>query len=172
MRWAWVLVLLASCSKVEPPSPSLLWCAEPGALDDLTDPNNYPPAAREPVLRGKLLIIRQDERQADGNLMWDVPKDLWPSRKEEVGTVIWTRHHRFKTGQYNTGAIGIQESIEITILDQVARERIFNRLFDGAKPEADFKTTAAQSEEYSRTGVRGSTPEKAVMAFILGLPRK
>src|SRR5689334_13934855 len=125
MRRAFVLVFLASCSKAAPVD-DLSWRGKPDVLAEFSNRNNYPVVARDPVLKGKVLVLDMTGTPAfEDYFNFHLPPELRPHRKEDVGTIIWIRHFRTAVGKYSGGHVGVQETYEVTIVDNIAKQTIW-----------------------------------------------
>ena len=151
--------------------PTVNWLGQPGVLEEFTNRNNYPVALGEPVVRGRVLVLDMDNKCIAG---WEyrLPRELFPASKEEVGTLVWLRRFRTPVARYASGATGYQETLEMTIVDNVAKQAVYTNVFTGGMPEKKVSETAAEAGEAARNGRSGGSPDEAAKRHLLSLPRK
>lgn len=172
MRRAFVLIFLAACGK-PPPAEDPSWINKPEVVAEFSNRNNYPIAGRTPVIRGKLLVVNMgDKPYIDGNFNARLPKELFPHKKEEVGTLAWIRELRTVVGKYSGGTPAVQESYEVTIVDNIDKQAIWTSVFDGPKPDKEIHVRASEYRDSIRTGVGGGLPFEKVVEYLLSLPRQ
>jgi hypothetical protein len=172
MRRACVLLLLVSCGKAAPVD-DLSWRGKPDVLAEFSNRNNYPISTREAVIRGKLLVIDMTGQPAfDGYLNQRLPAELKPHRKVDVGTIAWIRHIRTAAGKYSGGHVGVQESYEITIVDNIDKQAIWTNVIQGPPPNKEVTYRKSEKEEIDRNGISGGYPTEAVVRYLLQLPRR
>jgi len=171
MRRALLLLALAGCGKSEPPPPDLSWMKETALLNEWT--SAFPMVTRTPVIKGKLLILEMDRKEVLVGMMKQLPAELRPATKAEVGTLAWLRTTKTPVGQYKKmGLAGNRDTLEVTLIDVAAREAFHWHGFDGGMPEKEIRLTKEEMEDARREGgISGTAPKDAVLQYLIGLPR-
>jgi len=151
----------------------LSWRGKPEVLAEFSNRNNYPISTQEPVIKGKVLVIGMDGTPSfDDYYNQLLPADLKPHRKEDVGTIVWTRHFREAVGRYASGHVAVQETYEVTIVDHRTKQTIWTTTFKGGMPDKEVRYQESQRRDMDRDGISGGYPTEAVLQYLLKLPRQ
>lgn len=120
----------------------------------------------EPRLRGRVVVVDVGERNVDKGTFIRLPEDLQAREPKEVTTIVQLRFGEDVVGTYEPGGgKAIQEHVDITIVDRVARRSYEGEQIEGPDPP------------YGKSGLdrgdeRGGKPDDALIAdYLEGLPR-
>jgi hypothetical protein len=105
----------------------------------------------EPYLRGKPIVINMSSPPGFYHSYLErFPKELRPRSKEEVGSIVWIRDFRSLVTTYRNGIIGYQDSIEVSVIDNLTKQMIWTTVFEGPKPPREFTYRGGSEDDYYR----------------------
>ena len=117
----------------------------------------------EPVIRGRLLVVDADGKKLHP-FHFRLPKEIRPTRPDDIGTVAIQRCAREVVGTYERAGkqySGYRWSCRLQLLDLGARTTYVSQAFPGSEPPRK-----------ARGGDKiGGMPTAKVWAFLMGLPR-
>jgi hypothetical protein len=169
MRFALLLLVLASCGKAPDPPPDLSWMWKPELMDRWID--RFPVVNRTPVLKGKVLIVNIDRREVSRGMLDLLPSELRPTTPESVGTVVWVHGSKAPVGKFQGGITEYQESLDVSVIDLAAKELIHWQSFNGGRLGDTIRLRKDEKEQARRDGVSGGDPTAGAIEFLKSLPR-
>jgi hypothetical protein len=122
------------------------------------------PAAGEPYLRGKLLVMKRDAPEIDG-LFFELPEELRAAGPAEVGSVAFVACGEIEVGRYEGGSAAIQSYCEAALLDLEARALVGERRVLGPPPP--YHTSSAHGKVYG-----GAADKGRLVEWLAKLPRR
>lgn len=125
-----------------------------------------PRSDADPHLRGRVVVVDVKERNVDKGTFIRLPEELQAREPKEVATIVQLRFGEEVVGTYEpSGGKAIQEHVDITIIDRVARRSYAGEQIEGPNPP------------YGKSGLdrgdeRGGKPDDALIAdYLEGLRR-
>jgi len=128
-------------------------------------PGKGDPQALLGKVNGKVITVDLEKKEID-YLYFDLPNDLRAETPEDVGTVAqlqWGKH-QLTDRQYTNGKPAFKQNCVVTLVDKATGNLIARQELWGGDPPSSIKSSQSEGT--------GSKPEKEVVDYLKGLPRK